>query len=100
MALPPVTDPVLMAEFMKRNIKAKITILDAVKDHIIPHVYGKAFAYEMWASLCKLYQSSNQNRLMVLQKKLRSIEMIKAESVTSYLSRSLRLVMSWRLLER
>jgi len=61
MALPPVTDPVLMAEFMKRNIKAKITILDAIKDHIISHVYGKAFAYEMWASLCKLYQSSNQN---------------------------------------
>jgi hypothetical protein len=69
-ALPPVTDPVLMAEFRKRNIKAKRTILDAVKDHIIPHVSGKAFAHEMWASLCKLYQSSNQNRLMVLQEKL------------------------------
>jgi hypothetical protein len=33
-----------MAEFRKRNIKAKRTILDAVKDHIIPHVSGKTFA--------------------------------------------------------
>jgi hypothetical protein len=85
--LPPITAPLLVAEFRKRNIKAKRTILDAVKDHIIPHVSGKTFAYEMWDSLCKLYQSSNQNRLMVLQEKLRSIKMIKAESVTSYLSR-------------
>jgi hypothetical protein len=55
MALSPITDHVLMAEFKKRNIKAKRTILDAVKDHIIPHVSGKAFAHAMWASLCKLY---------------------------------------------
>jgi hypothetical protein len=59
--LPPITTPLLVAEFRKRNIKAKKTILDAVKDHIIPHVFGKMFAYEMWDSLCKLYQSSNQN---------------------------------------
>jgi hypothetical protein len=64
--LPPVTAPLLVAEFKKRNIKAKRTILDVVKDHIIPHVSGKAFAYEMWDLFCKLYQSSNQNRLMVL----------------------------------
>jgi hypothetical protein len=84
---PPLTAPLLVAEFRKRNVKAKRTILDAVKDHIIPHVTGKDFAYEMWDSLCKLYQSPNQNRKMVLQEKLRSIRMIKAESVTSYLSR-------------
>jgi hypothetical protein len=32
--VPPI-DVVLLAEFRKRNIKAKRTILDAVKDHII-----------------------------------------------------------------
>ena len=43
----PPTDAVLLAEFRKRNIKAKRTILDAVKDHIIPHVSGKDFAFQM-----------------------------------------------------
>jgi hypothetical protein len=51
--LPPVIAPLLVAKFRKRNIKEKKTILHAVKDHIIPHVSGKVFAYEMWDSLCK-----------------------------------------------
>jgi hypothetical protein len=83
----PPTDAVLLAEFRKRNIKAKRTILDAVKDHIIPHVSGKDFAYQMWQSLCGLYQSPNQNRKMVLQEKLRGTKMTKTDSVTSYLTR-------------
>jgi hypothetical protein len=43
--LPAVIDPVLMAEFRRRNIKEKRTILDAIKDHIISHVSGKTFAH-------------------------------------------------------
>jgi hypothetical protein len=46
----------------KKNVKAKRIILDAIKDHVIPHVAGKANAFEMWASLTKLYQSSNENQ--------------------------------------
>jgi hypothetical protein len=42
-------------EFKKRNIKAKRTILNAVKDHIISHVSGKDFAFQTWQSLCSLY---------------------------------------------
>ena len=57
----PVTTPILLAEFRKRNNKAKRTICDAVRDHIIPHLTGKTYTYDMWASLCKLYQSSNEN---------------------------------------
>jgi hypothetical protein len=83
----PVTAPVLVAEYRKRNNKAKRTISDAVRDHIIPHVTGKAHAYEMWASLCKLYESSNENRKMVLHDRLRGIRMLKDESVTSFLGR-------------
>jgi hypothetical protein len=52
--LPPV-DAVLLVEFKKRNIKAKRTILVAVKDNIIPHVSGKDFAFQMWQSLCSFY---------------------------------------------
>jgi hypothetical protein len=84
--LPP-TNAVLLAEFRKRNIKAKRTILDAVKDHIIPHVSGKDFAFQMWQSLCSLYQSPNQNRKMVLQEKFKGTKMTKIDSVASFLMR-------------
>jgi hypothetical protein len=49
--IPPATAPVLLAEFRKRNNKEKRTMCDAVRDHIIPHLTGKAYAFEMWASL-------------------------------------------------
>jgi hypothetical protein len=81
------TDAVLLAEFRKRNIRAKRTVLDAVKDHVIPHVFGKDFAFQMWQSLCGIYQSPNQNRKMVLQEKLRGTKMTKTDSVISFLTR-------------
>jgi hypothetical protein len=62
MVLPPVTSPLLVAELRKRNTKAKRTICDVVRDHVIPHLTGKEFSFEMWDSLYKLYQSPNQNR--------------------------------------
>jgi hypothetical protein len=96
----PPTDVVLMAEFRKRNIRAKRTILDAVKDHVIPHVSGKDFTFQMWQSLCGLYQSPNQNRKMVLQEKLRGTKMTKTDTVTSFLTRFSQirdeLASSWR----
>jgi hypothetical protein len=64
--VPPATAPILLAEFRKRNNKAKRTICDSVRDHIIPHLTWKAWEFEMWASLCKLYERSNENRKMVL----------------------------------
>jgi hypothetical protein len=44
------TDATLLAAYTKKNIKAKRIILDAIKDHVIPHVTGKSNAYEMWDS--------------------------------------------------
>jgi hypothetical protein len=85
--VPPVTAPVLVIEFRKRNNKAKRIICDGVRDHVIPHLTGKDYAFEMWESLCKLYQSPNQNRKMVLQDKLKSIQMLDFELVTSFLGR-------------
>jgi hypothetical protein len=81
-----VTAPVLVAKFRKMN-KAKRIICDAVRDRIIPHLTRKTHAYEMWASLCKLYESSNENRKLVLHDQLRSIRMLEDESVTSFLGR-------------
>jgi DNA gyrase/topoisomerase IV subunit A len=81
------TDVTLLAAYTKKSIKATRIILDAIKDHLIPHLTGKANAYEMWESLTKLYQSTNENRKMVLREKLKSIKMTKAENVITYLTR-------------
>jgi hypothetical protein len=81
------TDATLLATYTKKSIKAKRFILDAIKDHLIPHLTGKTHAYDTWESLTKLYQSTNENRKMVLREKLKSIKMTKAENVVTYLTR-------------
>jgi hypothetical protein len=80
-------DATLLAAYNKKSIKDKRFILDAIKDHLIPQVMGKTHAYEMWESLTKLYQSTNENWKMVLREKLKSIKMTKAENVVTYLTR-------------
>jgi hypothetical protein len=42
------TDATLLTAFQKKNVKAKRTILDVIKDHVIPHVAGKTNAFTMW----------------------------------------------------
>jgi len=54
---------------------------------LISHVTGKTNAYEMWESLTKLYQITNENRNMVLREKLKSIRMTKVENMITYLTR-------------
>lgn len=68
-----------LATFNKRSIKARRIILDAVKDHVIPHLLGKDCAFKMWDALTSLYESSNENRKMVLREKLRDTKMTKTE---------------------
>jgi hypothetical protein len=81
------TNATLLANYTKRSIKANKIILDAIKNHLIPHLMRKTNAYEMWESLMKLYQSTNENRKMVLREKLKSIKMTKAENVVTYITR-------------
>ena len=75
------------AAYQKNNVKANRLILNATKDHVIPHVVDKSNAFDMWASLTKLYMSTNENRKMVLREKLRDIRMTENEKVASYLTR-------------
>lgn len=79
------TNATPLAKCKKLNARAKRLILDGVRDHIIPHVRGKDYAYEMWASLISIYQSSNENKNMVLREKLKAIKMKKYEGMVAYL---------------
>ena len=83
----PLTDATQLAAYKKNSIKAKRLILDGVKDHAIPHVSGKEHAFEFWEKLTNLYQSSNENRKMALNDKMKDIRMKGSESVVAYLSR-------------
>jgi hypothetical protein len=83
--VPSPTDPQQLAAHKKKEVKAKRMIMDAIKDHLIPHISEKKMAKEMFDALVSLYQSENINRKMILRNKLRSIEMTRSDSVTSYL---------------
>ena len=76
-AIPASTDAVALVAFNKKDIKARRIILDLVKYHVIPHISGKDRAHEMWSTSTGLFQSSNENRKIVLREKLKSIKMVK-----------------------
>ena len=87
--VPAFTDALALEAFNKKDIKARQIILDAVKDHIIPHIdiSGKDRAFKMWDALTSLYESSNENQMMGLRQKLRETKMTKTENISSYLTR-------------
>ena len=62
-------------------------ILDVVKDHVIPHISAKDHAHEMWSALTDLFESTNENRKMVLREKLKNIKMVEGEVCMAYLTR-------------
>jgi hypothetical protein len=69
----------------KKEVKAKRMIMDAIKGHLIPHISEKKTTREMFDALLGLYESENINRKMILHNKLRSVEMTRSNTVTSYL---------------
>jgi hypothetical protein len=58
-------------------------IMDAIKDHLIPHISKKKTAKEMFYAPVGLYQSENINRKMILHNKLKSIEMTGSNTITN-----------------
>ena len=85
--IPAATDAVVFAAFNKKDIKAMRIILDAVKDHVIPHISANDHAHEMWSALTGLFESSNENRKMVMREKLKSIKMVQGEVCMAYPTR-------------
>jgi hypothetical protein len=80
----PPTDSRELVAHNKKIVKAKRMILDAIKDHLIPHAFEKKTAKEMFNALISLYQSQNIS-MKILRNKLKSIVMTRSDTVTSYL---------------
>ena len=59
-------DPADLIAWKKIDSKAMLTSMDEVKDHIVPHIFGKNTTTKMWMTLESLYQSKNENMNMVL----------------------------------
>ena len=81
--VPPTIDATTLTAFNK-DIKARRIILDAVKDHVIPHISSKTRKFQMWDALTSLFQISNENRKMVLREKLKSIKIVRFLSFKQY----------------
>ena len=67
--------------------RAKIIILDGVKDHVVPHIAEKETTNDMWEALKKLYQHTYMQRKMLLENQLRSYQMQKGEQIDVFLGR-------------
>ena len=80
-------DPTELVPWKNIDSIAMLIILDGVNEHIVPHLYGKNTASEMWKALESLYQSKNENKRMVLQERMRNTKMTKGEGVVPYLTR-------------
>jgi len=80
-------EPKELEIFEDLYVKARLIILDGVKDALIPHLSRKNNSHEMWMALQNLFQNKNENRVLVLEDKLNSTKMIKGESVTLYMTR-------------
>ena len=82
----PPTDPKDLAIHKLKDVKARIIILDGVKDHLIPHLSGKNSTKDKWEALKSLFQSKNENHKMVLREKLRDMKMTGLGTVMTYLT--------------
>jgi hypothetical protein len=80
-------DLVQLATHTKKDVKARRILVDGVKDHIIPQLFGKKTTKDMWEALVKIYLSENQSRKMLLREKMRSTKMAKGESLVTYLTK-------------
>lgn len=79
-------DLVQVAEHKLKDMKARGIILDGAKDHVISHITMCETTHKLWVALTSLYQSTTENRKMVLIEKLNNIHMNRLETVTSYLT--------------
>jgi len=81
------TDPALLADWNKREARAKVTLRMSVQDKIIPHIRNCDTSKKTWDMLKSLYETTDANRVLFLKTKLMSIKMEANEGVSKFISR-------------
>jgi len=81
------TDPALLADWNKREARAKVTLRMSVQDKIIPHIRNCDTSKKTWDTLKSLYETTDANRVLFLKTKLMSIKMEANEGVSKFISR-------------
>lgn len=61
-------------------------VLDGVRDHNVLHITDKNTSKEMWEVNVKSYQYPYENLKIILKDKMRTTNIHKSKSVTSYLT--------------
>ena len=75
------------AKHKNNLVKAKRTIADSIKDHLIPHVSSLKNPKEIFNSLSRLYEGKNINQKMTLRTQLKNVKMHNLETIQSYFTR-------------
>jgi hypothetical protein len=75
------------AKHQNDTVRAKRSIADSIKDHLIPQVASKKTPKEMFDALTSLYEGKTINRKMNLRTQLKSTRMQKRETIQEYFSK-------------
>jgi hypothetical protein len=84
---PDAIDAANLDALQKKVEKARMILLEGVRDHIVSNLHGNTTPYEMWKALTDLFQNNNDHRKLVLKDKLRKIKMEKGDSIPKYLTK-------------
>lgn len=70
MAKPQKTDAEQLAQWKKDVAKARRTILEGVRDHVVSNLQGKETPFSMWKTLTRLFENNSDNRKLARKDKL------------------------------
>ena len=68
------SDAALLDAWKKKTTKTRGILLEGVKDHIVSRFHRKATPFAMWKALTDFFQSSNDQRKLVLKDKLNKLK--------------------------
>eukprot|EP00253_Pinus_taeda_P035315 PITA_35315 len=85
--VPKPTDKTELVEWGKCVARARIILLEGVRDHIVSSLHGKESPFAMWKTLKDLYQNSSDQRKLALKDKLRKIKCEKGDSISTFLNK-------------
>ena len=74
-------------EWKKCVARARMILLEGVRDHIVSSLHGKDTPYSMWKTLKDLYQNNSNQRKLTLKDKLRRIKMENCNTISTYLNK-------------